>query len=67
MGAVAATEGKIAVETRGHRLTLDVDGATGTTQVLDDQAVPAAPGLTVDITLGNAGPPRHRTDANLRR
>jgi hypothetical protein len=55
MGAVAATDGKIAVETRGHRLTLDVDGATGMTRVLEDRPVPVGPGLTVDITLGEGG------------
>ena len=38
-GAVAASEGSLAVETRGHRLTLAVDPATGRTAVTEDQPV----------------------------
>ena len=68
VGAVAASEGSLAVETRGHRLTLAIDTATGTTQVIDDQSVPFKPGLSVYITLGPALP-RHgeRDDGRLAR
>ena len=52
VGAVAASEGWLVVEARGHRLTLAVDPATGITTVTDDRAVPFVPGLTVRIALG---------------
>jgi hypothetical protein len=52
VGAVAASEGELAVETRGHYLTLTVDPAYGTTAVSKDQPVPFKPGLRVHITLG---------------
>ena len=58
MGAVAASEGSIAIETRGHRLTLATDTAKGTTQVVADEAITPKPGLSVSITLGEAMP-RH--------
>src|SRR4051794_39346999 len=52
MGAVAASEGSIIVETRGHRLTLAVDDATGRTLVLDAAPVPLAAGLILRLTFG---------------
>ena len=52
VGAVAASEGKLSVETRGHHLTLAVDAAYGTTVISKDQPVPFQPGLRVHITLG---------------
>ena len=52
VGAVAASEGALAVETRGHHLTLAVDAAYGTTAISKDQPVPFKPGLRVHITLG---------------
>ena len=55
-GAVAASDGSLAVETRGHRLTLAVDPATGITAVTADQPVPCVPGLAVHITLGSLLP-----------
>src|SRR3954471_3628329 len=39
VGAVAASGGKLAVETRGHRLRLAVDMATGLTSVVSDEAM----------------------------
>ncbi len=64
MGAVAASEGSLAVETRGRRLTLAVDLATGTTIVVDDQPIPDAPGLVVYLTFGPRLPPRYSYDDN---
>ena len=52
VGAVAASEGDLVVETRGHRLTLAVDAAYGTTTIAKDAPVPFDPGLRVHITLG---------------
>jgi hypothetical protein len=52
VGAVAASEGTLTVETRGHHLTLAVDAATGTTMITKAQQVPFKSGLTVHITLG---------------
>ena len=52
VGAVAASEGSLVVETRGHRLTLAVDAASGITTVTEDCPVPAEPGVTVYITFG---------------
>lgn len=54
MGAVAASEGSIIIETRSHRLKLATDTATGTTQVVTDEAITPTPGLSVSITLGEA-------------
>jgi hypothetical protein len=51
MGAVAAYGGQISVTTRGHRLSLSVDTATGVTKVLTDEPVPFQPGTIVEITL----------------
>jgi hypothetical protein len=55
-GAVAATEGSLVVETRGHRLTLALCRQTGRTTVLSDEPVPGRPGLTVRLSLGTADP-----------
>jgi hypothetical protein len=52
VGAVAASEGSLVVETRGHRLTLAVDPATGVAMVTRDQPVPPVPGLAVHIVFG---------------
>jgi hypothetical protein len=59
MGAVAATEGGVIVETRGHRLTLAIDTATGKALLVADESIPQGPGLTVRLTLGesNSGQP----------
>jgi hypothetical protein len=51
MGAVAAFGGQISVTTRGHRLSLAVDTATGMTKVLTDEPVPFQPGTIVEISL----------------
>ena len=67
-GAVAASEeGWLAVATRGHRLTLAVDPATGTTRVTEDRPVPVAPGLTVSIILGSCLPRGRDNDDRLAR
>jgi hypothetical protein len=55
MGAVAAFNGWIMVETQGHRLELAVDRDTGLTTVFSDEPIPLVRGLTVRINLGNAG------------
>lgn len=51
-GAVAASDGSLVVETRGRRLTLAVDPATGMTTVDKDRPVTSKPGLTIYITFG---------------
>jgi Histidine kinase-, DNA gyrase B-, and HSP90-like ATPase len=66
-GAVAASEGWLAVATRGHRLTLAVDPATGTTKVNEDRPVPFAPGLSVSIILGSELPHGRDDDDHLAR
>ncbi len=66
-GAVSASGGSLAVETRGHHFTLAVDEATGLTQVTGDQPVPAAPGLTVQLTFGPHLPRHHYDDGVLAR
>jgi hypothetical protein len=50
--AVAASNGQIVVETRGHRLSLHVDDVTGYTTVSLDEPIAKRPGLTVRIRLG---------------
>jgi hypothetical protein len=52
VGAVAASGGSLTVETRGRRLRLSVDAATGRTQVTSDTAVPPKPGLRVWLNFG---------------
>jgi hypothetical protein len=55
-GAVAAAEGSLVVETRGHRLTLAPCRQTGRTTVLSDEPVTQRPGLTVRLSLGSGSP-----------
>lgn len=50
VGAVAATDGVLTVETRGHRLILETCRQTGQTIVVSDEPVPWASGLTVRIS-----------------
>jgi Histidine kinase-, DNA gyrase B-, and HSP90-like ATPase len=52
MGAVAASGGWIVVETRGHRITLAVDMATGMTIVASDKAAPVTAGMIVSLRFG---------------
>jgi hypothetical protein len=53
MGATAAFPGaSITVETRGHRLDLAVDRATGFTIVNVDESIAEDPGLTIRLSLG---------------
>ena len=66
-GAVAASEGSLIVETRGHRLTLAVDMATGLTRVENDQAVPVKPGVAVHITFGPRLPRYYGDESTLAR
>ena len=66
-GAVAASEGSLAVETRGHRLTLAGDPGTGLTAVTEDQPVPSVPGLAVYITLGSLLPQYNYDEGDLAR
>jgi hypothetical protein len=51
-GAVAATEGTLIVESRGHRLSLATAG--GTTEVTRDEPIRTGDGTTVRIKLGCA-------------
>jgi signal transduction histidine kinase len=52
MGAAVASEGSLAVETRGRRLTLGVNQETGDTIVTANETIAMSPGLTVRITFG---------------
>jgi hypothetical protein len=52
VGAVAACEGSLTIETRGRQLALAVCQRTGRTLVTSDEPIPPAPGLTVRIGLG---------------
>jgi len=52
-GAVAASQGSLVVETRGHRLVLLIDDTTGLTTIATDEAVPPIPGTVVRVALGN--------------
>ena len=45
VGAVAASEGSLVVETRGHRLTLAVDPVHGTTTVTEDRTDSGCAGI----------------------
>jgi hypothetical protein len=49
MGAVAAYDGRISVTTRGQRYDLGHDSVTGGTGIRAAKAVPATPGLTVEL------------------
>ena len=55
-GAVAAAEGCLTVETRGHVLLLAVCQQTGHTIVVSDEPVLPRPGLTVRLSLGRGNP-----------
>jgi hypothetical protein len=52
-GAVAASEGSLVVETRGHRLVLRIDDITGLTTIVTDEPVSPIPGAVVRVALGN--------------
>jgi hypothetical protein len=54
-GGVAATGGSLVVESRGHRLALRVDDATGFTAVVSDEPIESIPGTTVHIRAGFDG------------
>ena len=56
VGAVAATEGTLVVETRGRRLTLALCRQSGLTNVLSEEPVPYQPGVTVRLSIGRADP-----------
>jgi hypothetical protein len=53
-GAVAASGGSLMVNTRGHRLSLQMDTAKGKMDVVSDEPIPPEPGLTLYIALGPA-------------
>jgi hypothetical protein len=65
MGAVAASDGSLSVETRGRRLTLAVDQLDGSTNVIMDEPVPETPGVTVRIVLGDHLQRGHCADETL--
>jgi hypothetical protein len=52
-GAVAASQGSLVVETRGHRLVLHIDDATGLTTIEADESILLIPGTIVRVALGN--------------
>jgi hypothetical protein len=62
-GAVAASQGALVVETRGHRLTLQIDDTTGLTTVADDEPVAPIPGTVVHVALASGL--RFRGDEHL--
>jgi hypothetical protein len=51
MGAVAVSGGTLIVETRGHRLRLATDSATGATLVIADEEIPRKSGTTIRLSL----------------
>jgi len=51
MGAVAVSGGILIVETRGHRLRLATDSATGETLVIADELIPENRGTTLRLSL----------------
>jgi hypothetical protein len=53
-GAVAATGGSLMVDTRGHRLTLQMNTTIGRMLVASDEQIPPEPGLTLYVALGPA-------------
>jgi hypothetical protein len=54
MGAVCAFQGSIVVSVRGHKLTLEVDRALGTTKIVKDESrEPFERGISVRINLGS--------------
>jgi hypothetical protein len=54
MGAVAASGGTLMVETRGRRLQLSADSATGETIVIADEPIPRMPGTIVRLFLSGS-------------
>ena len=58
MGAVYALKGSLVISLRGHRLTLEVDPAEGTTNIVkDEHAEPDEEGVSVRVNLGqDSGP-----------
>jgi hypothetical protein len=61
VGAVAAADGMLMIETRGRRLTLAVCQQTGLTNVMSDETIAETPGVTVRLSFG----PRDPTDYYL--
>jgi hypothetical protein len=51
-GTVAASEGTLMVESRGHRLWLEMDRATGKAFIGRDEPIPFEPGVKLHIALG---------------
>lgn len=51
MGAVSVRGGILIVETRGHRLHLATDSASGETLVVADELISKSPGTTVRLSL----------------
>ncbi len=56
VGAVAATEGALLVETHGHRLQLCVCPQSGETTVISDEPIAQRPGLAVILSFGTGEP-----------
>ena len=52
-GSVAASGGTLMVETRRHRLWLEMDMATGKMFIQSNEPIPFEPGLTLHIALGS--------------
>jgi hypothetical protein len=65
MGAVAALNGHISVASRGHRLIMAVEPATGMTRVVKDEPIAPSPGTALTIALpvfdGDEAFPAHLT------
>jgi hypothetical protein len=58
MGAVYALKGSLVISLRGHRLTLEVDPAEGTTNIVkDEHAEPDEEGVSVRVNLGQDSEP----------
>jgi hypothetical protein len=53
-GAVAASGGTLMIDTRGRRLTLQMDMAAGKMAVVSDEPILPQPGLTLYVALGPA-------------
>jgi hypothetical protein len=66
-GAVAASDGELLVETRGHSLTLAVDRATGLTEVVQDVPIKPRSGVRVCLRFGPALPETLVPDDTLAR
>jgi hypothetical protein len=53
MGAVCALKGSLVISLRGHKLTLEVDPADGTTRIVKDEPMePGESGMSVRVNLG---------------